>query len=203
MYKKIIATLSLLVACTFSANAALVKIESASAAFGNNINVDLASYWMGLDDSDITTRPFNEATLLFNGRANNNTIYKMTINLFPGNDLSLSLFAGLDAGHGAELYQNDVLVADINSNLWWGRSWANSQVIAQENMAVNAGRNQFAFYWAENGNSGGNSFEFSVNNGQRLALSAVNLQAEVPAPSTVGIFSVMLIGLGLFGRKMR
>lgn len=198
MYKKLLATLIL--ACSFSANAALITIESADANFGSNRTVDLASYWANLADSEIASESFSAATMLFNGSVFNNSIYKMTINLFPGNDLRFDFFAGLDAGNGAELFHNGNLVADFNQNIWWSRNWNNNQVIAQD-MLLNAGNNEITFFWAENSNSGGNSFEFAINDGERLALSSPNLQAEVPAPSTIGIFAMTLIGLSLFGRR--
>lgn len=198
MYKKLVTILIL--ACSFSANAALITIESADANFGSNRTVDLASYWAGLADNEIASESFSAATMLFNGSAFNYSIYKMTINLFPGNDLNFNFFAGLDAGNGAELFHNGSLVADVNTNLWWSRNWTNSQVMSQ-GLVLAAGSNEITFFWAENSNSGGNSFEFSIGDGERLALSAPNLQAEVSAPSTIGIFAMTLIGLSLFGRR--
>ena len=197
MYKKLLATLIL--ACSFSANAALITIESANTNFGSNKNVDLASYWAGLDDSDIASESFSSATMLFKGKEFNNSIYKMTINLFPNKDTKFGFFAGLDAGYGAELFHNGNLVTDINSDIWWSRNWNNSQVIS-EDMMLSAGSNEITFFWAEGNASGGNSFEFALA-GERLALSSANLQAQVPAPSTIGIFAMTLIGMSLFGRR--
>ncbi|GGW84469.1 CCXG family PEP-CTERM protein [Alteromonas halophila] len=200
MYKKLFAVCALLFTVSFSANAALITIESADANFGNNTNVDLAGYWAGLDADDISSEAFTAATMLFSGSQFNNSIYKMTINLFPGTERQFSFFAGLDAGNGAELFHNGALIADINSNLWWSKRWSNNSVIAQ-NMQLGAGSNQLTFFWAENSNSGGNSFEFAIDGAERAALSVNNVQAQVPTPGTLGLFALTLIGLSLFGRR--
>lgn len=200
MYKKFIAALCVILSCSFSANAALIKVESADASL-SGANIDLAAHWATLSASEITSQTVDIASNLFNGSVHNNSIFKMTIKIATGFDINFSLFAGLDAGHGAEIFTSNGFFKDVNSNLWWGRNWSNSAVIAAENMVMTAGMNEITVFWAENGNSGGNSFQFSVDGGQRLALSNANLAASVPAPSTIALFALSLIGLGLMRRK--
>lgn len=203
MFRKILATMGLLLSISFSANAALITVERADAVLGT-ANLDLAGYWASLSSADITSEMIQTATMLYNGSANNNTIFKMTIDVPNSVDVLFSLFAGLDAGRGAEVFVNGNLIADVNSNIWWSRSWSHSSVIAAENLNFLANQmNQIVIYWAENGNSGGNSFEFMVDGGPRLALSQDNLYSAVPAPSTIALFGLALIGLGLSRRNAK
>ena len=203
MFRKILATFFLLTCLSFSAQGALITVEKANASFGS-ANIDLAAYWATLSEADISTDMIETATMLYNGSANNDTIFKMTINFYNSVDTLFSLFAGLDAGRGAEFYVNGNLVSDLNTNIWWGRNWAHSQVVAIEDIYLLANvANQVVVFWAENFNSGGNSFEFTMNGGQRLVLSEQNLPNPVPAPSTIALFGMALVGLSFARRNAK
>lgn len=201
MFKKYVVVISLIMACSFSANASLITIEQSDINI-SSVNVDLAAIWAGLPIGDITSEELSgEATLLFSGSAHNNTIFKMTIDVPNTRDILFNLYAGLDAGRGVEVFVNGLLFSERNANIWWGRSWSNGNVFSAEGLNFLTGGNQIVVYWAENGNSGGNSFEFSVNNGNRLALSSDNLRTSVPTPSTIALFGLALAGLGFSRRK--
>ncbi len=200
MYKKFIAALCVVITCSFSANAALITVESADASLSGT-DVDLAAHWATLSASDITSHSVDIASNLFRGSDNNYSIFKMTIKVATGFDINFSLFAGLDAGHGAEIFSSNGFFKNVSDDLWWNRSWSNGDVIAAENMSMTTGMNELTVFWAENTNSGGNSFMFSVDGGQRLVLSNENLATSVPTPSTIGLFALTLIGLSLSRRR--
>jgi hypothetical protein len=202
MFKKFVAIIGLVMASSIGANASLITIEQADLNVGTT-NADLAAIWAGLSATDISSETLmGDATLLFNGSAKNNTIFKMTINVPNVNDVMFSLFTGLDAGYGAEIFVNGSLFAERNEDLWWARNWSNGDTFAAEGLNFLAGGNQIVVYWAEGRNSGGNSFEFSVDGGDRLVLSNGNLYTAVPAPSTIALFGLALVGLGFSRRKV-
>ncbi|WP_100643172.1 CCXG family PEP-CTERM protein [Alteromonas facilis] len=201
MFKKFFAVFSLIVATSFSAQASLITVEHADVNVGT-FNADLAAIWAGLSAGDITSDSIDTATLLYNGSANNQTIFKMTITVPNTRDILFNLFAGLDAGFGAEVFVNGSLLTEREEDLWWGRSWSNGDVMSIEGLNFLVGSNEIVVYWAEGSNSGGNSFEFSVDGGDRLVLSTSNLYTAVPTPSTLALFGLVLFGLGMSRRKL-
>lgn len=117
MFKKFVAIIGLVMASSFGANASLITIEQADLNVGTT-NADLAAIWAGLSATDISSETLiGDATLLFNGSANNNTIFKMTINVPNVNDVMFSLFTGLDAGYGAEIFVNGSMLDERNEDL--------------------------------------------------------------------------------------
>ena len=175
MKTKLYSLIALFLVASFSANAALIKIESAD--INSNFNqIDLQAYWNTItpDNSQNVT---DLSGYFFNGSGNNNTIYKLTANFSSVNTMDVEFFAGLDAGHGAEIFVNNVLKVDIDSDIWWKRDWNNANVINVQAM-FGAGNNTIELYWAEGKNSGGNGFRLVEN---------------VSAPSALAI---TLLGLG-------
>ena len=201
MFKKFTAVIGLIVASCFSANASIITIEQADYNVGSS-NANLAGIWAGLSSTDISSEVLlGDATLLFNGSGNNYTIFKMIISVENVNDIMFNLYTGLDAGYGAEIFVNRSLADERNDDLWWSRNWSNSDVFAIENLNFMAGTNEIVVYWAEGRNSGGNSFEFTVDGGDRLVLSNDNLNTTVPTPSTLALFGLVLFGMGLSRKR--
>lgn len=190
---KSIALMALFFTCVTTANASLITVDRADAVFGN-ANIDLQAAFAGIDAADITSEALPSDVLLYNGSQFNDTIYKLTMDFTSSKNRVMDFFAGLDAGRGAELYLNGTLVNDANQNLWWSRNFNSSQVFDTTGLNINAGQNIVELYWAENGNSGGNSFLFSIDGGNAKVLSADNLTNSVPSPSLF-----VLLGLGLAG----
>lgn len=181
--------LGLFFAASFSANAALIDIESKD--IGSTFNEqNLKAYWDSSTSS--TTSEFAGLTALtglyFNGSGNNNTLYKLTIDFgYSLTARTFDFFAGLDAGKGAEIFENGNLIFDESSDIWWKRDWNNSDVINVSFVFNGNGRDTIELYWAEGFNSGGNSFKITEN---------------VSAP---GALAIMMIGLGglLARRKIK
>jgi hypothetical protein len=215
MYRKVLVTLCLVFCVAIPSHAALITVERADANFTSN-NINLADYWLDIALSGIKSETFESATDLYKGSEYNHTIFRMTI-LLPGNLSGLfNFYAGLDAGNGAEFFVNGRFLRDVADDLWWANDWNNKDVVELTGLNFKpSNSNSIEVYWAENGNSGGSSFEFIENDGERFALSAENIQASiraprfsalnvsnlptapepVPAPSTLALFGLALLGL--------
>lgn len=204
-------TTSLLAAFAFiscTVNASLITVESVSLDQRLNTS-DLSAFWNGVllnPASIVSTTDITDATNLFAGSINNNTFYKMTVAIEVAGTNVMSFFAALDAGYGAEIFFNGNLVANIDRDIWWGgRSLVNnSQIIAVEDQTLRNGTNNIEVFWAENGNSGGNSFEISIDGAERMALARTNLAyASIPEPSSLGLFAMAVAAFSFSLRKRR
>lgn len=98
--------------------------------------------------------------------------------------VEFTLFAGLDADYGAEIYINGVNVLDTEQNLWWRRSWNNSSVQSVD--ATTIGLTQIDIVWAEDCCGGQSSIAFSsvLLGGDLLVLNDQNIQALNNASSS-------------------
>lgn len=190
MKHKLNSLLGLFLAASFSANAALITIESVDIATDFNES-DLQAYWNSTSptSSQIVT---DLSALYFNGSAYNNTLFKLTADFSSTNPLEVSFLAGLDAGRGAEIFVNNVLTVNDDSNIWWSRNWNSSDVIGVENILFDAGSNSIELYWGENRNSGGNSFIL-----EETELAAV----EASSPAIAVLFGLGLAGLAFTRKK--
>jgi len=184
MFKKIMSIAALFFAASFGANAALVTVQSADIDRSFTVT-DLAAYWANITPStpQMITLPTG---FLFNGSGNNNSIYKLTATFTEDEGSLVSFDAGLDAGYGAEVFVNGQLVFNTESNLWWSRNWNSNAVISLVDLYFGPGQNVIEVYWAEDGNSGGNSFRADV---------------RVSAPAILSIFALGLAGLAFTRRK--
>jgi hypothetical protein len=206
MYRKVLVTLCLIFCVAIPSHAALITVERATAYF-TSLDVDLENYWSRISTSDIKSEPIEMATLIYSGSVYNHTIFKMTIAIPKNLNAIFSIYAGLDAGNGAEVFVNRTQKTNVSGNLWWNYDWLDQDIVAVEDLNfLSNSANLIEIYWAENGNSGGNSFEFSVGSDERFVLSNDNIQANltqpsvaafstVPAPSTLALFGLALLRL--------
>jgi hypothetical protein len=194
MKHKILMSLVLSLAFVFSANASLISLERFNLA--SNPGANLQSFWDAYTGTTEFVTISGDYSNLFRGSVNNNTIYKLTVDFSSDSAKNISLFAGLDAGYGAEAYINGISTLPKTNGLWWSNNWAGSQVISLNEIGATPGMNVLTFYWAENNNSGGNSFEIFEANIGRLALSEQSVLAAVPEPLTLTILALGLFGLG-------
>lgn len=188
MKRRIYSLIGLFLAATFSVNAAMVNVQSVNIA-NNFSNNDLATYWSSITPT--TSENITDLSGLFSGSGNNNTMYKLTATFDSANGLEVDFSAGLDAGYGAEVFVNSVNQFDTTSNLWWANNWNSSAVININDIIFGAGPNTIEVYWAENTNSGGNSFIIT-----ETPLEAV----DASAPAMFALFGLGLAGLA-FRRK--
>jgi hypothetical protein len=193
---------------SFNASAAVITIESVKLDNGLNTN-DLSTYWdrvLADSSSVITSESILDATLIFNGSANNHSFFKLTAEFGSSIYDTVNFFAGFDAGYGAEIFFNDTMVSNVDSNIWWSRNF--DKAIDIENLGLVSGLNTFEVFWAENNNSGGNSFELSFDNNERMALATRNLPtvptistATIPEPSSFALFAIAMAALGFTRKK--
>lgn len=103
--------------------------------------------------------------------------------------VEFSLFAGLDAFYGAEIYVNGVNVLNTEDDLWWRRSWSNGDV--QSVNVTSFGLTSIDVVWAEECCGGLSSIAFSSGllGGERLSLSDENIKA-LNSASSVSITQV-------------
>lgn len=91
--------------------------------------------------------------------------------------VQFTLFAGLDATYGAEIYVNGVSVLDTQDDLWWRRTWSNADVQSVD--ATSIGLTKIDIVWAEECCGGQSSIAFSSDllGGNLLVLNDTNIQA--------------------------
>ncbi|MGJ8680782.1 CCXG family PEP-CTERM protein [Paraglaciecola sp.] len=116
-----------------------------------------------------------------------------------------SVYAGLDAHYGAEIYINNALVHTKYEDLWWKTNWSNKDVIKIENTLLPAAENVIEIFWAESCCNGPNSVMFSFDDAQSQYLSTASLKLAIPAkveaPPGLSFVIIGLLGLLLFKTK--
>jgi hypothetical protein len=111
-----------------------------------------------------------------------------------------------DAGFGATLYVNDMLVDSNSQDMWWGYNWNRAhEILDSLGAEFTPGANVLDLYWAENCCNGGQSGRFSTNGGQDwMTLSVANLErAAVPEPGMLALMGTGVFGIALARRRRR
>ncbi|MDW5285852.1 hypothetical protein R6Y90_12870 [Alteromonas macleodii] len=98
--------------------------------------------------------------------------------------VQFTLFAGLDAFYGAEIYVNGSNVLDTEDDLWWRKTWTNSDVQSVDIASI--GLTTIDVVWAEECCGGLSSIAFSSDllGGDLLVLTDENIQALNTASSS-------------------
>ena len=98
--------------------------------------------------------------------------------------VQFTLFAGLDAFYGAEIYVNGSNVLDTEDDLWWRKTWTNSDVQSVDIASI--GLTKIDVVWAEECCGGLSSIAFSSDllGGDLLVLTDENIQALNTASSS-------------------
>ncbi|MDP2596926.1 CCXG family PEP-CTERM protein [Alteromonas stellipolaris] len=202
MSKKLVALFSAcLMLSSFATQAAMISYSYAELDGSFDSSASLLDYFNSQSSTEVSVTDFDmESTF-------SDSIMNVTFSFDLATDSSFELFAGLDAGYGAEIYLNDALVLDSSSNLWWSKSWTSSDVISFEQL-LTSGTNTFTVVWAEECCGGLSSIAFSsplVDAGDFTSLSvgALNLlEASAPgapvsvnAPGTIGVLALGLLAL--------
>jgi hypothetical protein len=159
----------------------------------NGVNdTDFISSWNN-QSSAINTRSVSDFTSYRSGRY---SLSHLSLNFFAGQSGLIGFEAGLDAGYGAALYFDDVLVNNRTDDLWWAYQWSSADVLSASGFLAE-GAHTMDLYWAEKCCNGASSGRFTVDGGaswQALSIDNINRVASVPEPG-----SVALLGLGLIG----
>jgi len=207
MNKKLVALFSAcLILSSFTSQAAVITYSYADLDASFDASTSLLDYFNSQTATEVAVSDFDmEGTF-------DDSIMNVTFSFDLTTDTSFEVFAGLDAGYGAEIYINNSLVLDSTADLWWSKNWTSSDVISFEQL-LTAGSNTFTIVWAEECCSGLSSIAFSsplVAGGDftTLSVAALNeLEASSPnapvavnAPGTVGILALSLLAL-VRGRK--
>lgn len=174
------------------ANAGLITFDKKSLR-GESLNDDLRASWES-NSNDIFSRTIDTFNYIDIG---NQSIGHININFDLVTTNNWTLDFGLDAGLGAELYVNDVLVIDRSDNLWWKRKWTHSDVFSLSNFEFTPGMHNIDLYFAENCCDGLSSIRMTNNVTQEISMLSVDSlqRASVPEPSTVVLFSLALAGI--------
>jgi hypothetical protein len=179
----------LLLAVSMNTNAALITLSSTDIGSDFDINSSLKNY---IENSSSVVS--NNITSFDMVPTLKNSVMKLTFRVDLDSALDIDIFAGLDAGLGAEVFVNGDIQFDSMNNFWWKKSWANSNVISLFGQTFDAGMNVVDIYWAENCCGGFSSVSFdadflatnsSLNIDTLLQIQqASQLATQVPTPAT-------------------
>ncbi|GAA6184295.1 CCXG family PEP-CTERM protein [Aliiglaciecola sp. NS0011-25] len=177
-----------------SANAAVITLESRDidASFNSS---DLQAAFDLLPSSSVNTISSTD-----NFNTDRDSVNLLTVEFDMSYEGSWTLEAGLDAGYGAELFFDGILVSERTDNLWWKYNWNNSDVFTIDLNNIAIGSHTIELFWAENCCSGNNSIRLTeVSSGEVQTLSAASVDAaSIPEPA-----GILLLGMGLLALGRR
>jgi hypothetical protein len=186
------------------ANASLVTLESMDISRSFEYSDTLKTYWNN-NAFDINAPDVLEVDTFENIRTGGHSLNLLSIEFDLASDTLFSVFAGLDAHYGAEIYVDNELVHSVYANLWWSKNWNHRSVVTLENRLLSTGQKLVEIFWAESCCNGPNSVMFSINNKDAMFLSASSLglaTTEVSAPSNFALMGLGLITvIGLSRRR--
>lgn len=104
---------------------------------------------------------------------------------------------GLDAGLGAEIWVDGLLVVDRTDDLWWAGNWNHSDVVSMINQEFSVGFHSIDLYFAEVCCDGPSSILFTDNATQQVAFLSNDVlpQASVPEPASAALLALGALGL--------
>ena len=159
----------------------------------------------GVDSSDFTSSWLSQGSAITSNvvdnldsfRLGNNTFGHLQIDLSLERDTTNWVFDfGLDAGYGAAIYVDGLLVDSRTDNLWWSNNWSNSDVFTVSLSDLARDSQVIDVYWAENCCNGNSSIRFTDGNNKTNTLSVANLDAaSIPEPTTIALFGLAVMGI--------
>lgn len=203
---KYLMMLGLLLTLSLSGNTQATLVTLQSIKIDNtfeNLN-GFKSYWQNniLNASQPTSYENGNFENIKTGGYNLNLL---SINFALPGSAMFSLFAGLDAHYGAQIYIDDSLVYTNDDDLWWSRNWNNRDVVELENISLTPGQKAIDIFWAESCCNGPNSVMFAFDNAQPVFLNSSALQDAIPevaAPNGVTLLAFgLLVLIGLSANK--
>ena len=195
--RKLLAGAILIIASSV-ANSAIITVER-GAIDTSFAQTDLAAHFATLVST--TTENIVDATGLYRGSAFNYNIFKLSFEVNLNAPSTLDLFAGLDAGFGAEVFVNGNLFLNTDADLWWGNRFTNAGTVSANGINLIGGLNTIDVYWAEKERSGGNSFGIQFFGSPIVALSVANLE-EFETVSNAASNSISAPAFGLSAALM-
>ena len=190
---KLILSSMLATAMSLSVNATIMTIETKTidASIDNN---DFISSWA----NQAATAQTSAIDSFENYSTGQNSINLFSVTFDTNNAATWGLQAGLDAHYGAAIYVNGTLVESRTDDLWWAKSWTNTDVITANDVDILAGTNLLQIYWAEACCNGGSSIRFAADGTNWETLSKANIATAIPEPAALA-----LLGFGLLGFSLR
>lgn len=108
---------------------------------------------------------------------------------------------GVDFGRGGALFVNGVAMAFNPRDMWWSGSYANAAHILQATVNLAAGAHQVTLYGIENCCDGAMQGRFRGPGMEWTTFGARDGLAAVPAPASLGVFAMGLLGLAAVRRR--
>lgn len=202
MLKKLMLGLCLLM--TGHVNATTLTYQTLGIGSPFNPNGSFLDYWNLQLDANVQPTTV-EYDVFEQVRSGNNTLSRLSFDFDLTSSSTFSLNAGLDAGHGAEVYVNGFLVFSDYSDLWWSYNWSNSDVVNVEDIVLAPGNNEVDILWAEGCCNGYNTITFAFDDMVPEVLGPDALDniignTPVSAPSTL-LMSLGALALMVFTRR--
>ena len=194
MFKQISSLVLALVLVSSNAFAGLITFDT-KAIDGPITRGDLRNDYEN-NGNAFTSREIDDFSLIGIGR---NSIGHVNISFDMQFTNTWTLDFGLDAGYGAEVYVDGVLVVSRTDDLWWRRDWTNSDTFSLTDYTFGPGSHNIDLYFAESCCDGLSSIRLTNSFTQNVSiLTNSTLQAAtVPEPESIMLFAMALFGLAL------
>jgi hypothetical protein len=130
---------------------------------------------------------------------------KFTIDfiLAPGQAGMWDMQFGVDFGRGGALFVDGAAMAFNPNDMWWSNSYANPARILQTSLHLDAGQHQVTLYGIENCCDGRMQGRFRGPGTPSWTTFATNDPlTPVPAPASLGVFAMGLLGLACARRRL-
>lgn len=122
--------------------------------------------------------------------------YSIEFTLAPAQAGTWDMQFGVDFGRGGALFVDGVAMAFNATDMWWSNSYANASEILEASVTLGAGRHLVELYGLENCCDGRMQGRFRGPGTPGWTVFATNDPlASVPAPASLGVFAMGLLGL--------